>query len=133
MKLNPRFLTSEHVVAIHEDQIRRYGGGLGVRDIGLLQSAMAQPRASFGGEWLHPTLFDMAAAYLFHLVENHPFLDGNKRVGTATTIVFLELNHIEINADETELADFVLEVAQGRINKSAIAEFLRSHATERLT
>lgn len=133
MKLNPRFLTSEHVVAIHEDQISRYGGGRGVRDLGLLQSAMAQPRASFGGEWLHPTLFDMAAAYLFHLVENHPFLDGNKRVGTATTIVFLELNHIEIHVDETELADFVLEVAQGRINKSAIAEFLRSHATERLT
>ena len=133
MKLNPRFLTSEHVAAIHEDQIRRYGGGRGVRDLGLLQSAMAQPRASFGGEWLHPTLFDMAAAYLFHLVENHPFLDGNKRVGTATTIVFLELNHIEIHVDETELADFVLEVAQGRINKSAIAEFLRSHATDRLT
>ena len=63
MKLNPRFLTSEHVVAIHEDQISRYGGGRGVRDLGLLQSAMAQPRASFGGEWLHPTLFDMAAAY----------------------------------------------------------------------
>ena len=132
MRSNPRFLTNELVVTIHEDQIKTYGGGLGVRDVGLLQSALAQPRATFGGEWLHPTLFDMAAAYLFHLVENHPFLDGNKRVGTATAIVFLELNRIEINVDEMELAAFVLEVAQGRINKPAIAEFLRSHATDRL-
>ena len=81
MKLNPRFLTKEYVTAIHADQINKYGGGQGLRDVGLLESALAQPRATFGGEWLHPTLFDMAAAYLFHLVENHPFLDGNKRVG----------------------------------------------------
>ena len=129
MKLNPRFLTKEYVTAIHADQINKYGGGPGLRDVGLLESALAQPRATFGGEWLHPTLFDMAAAYLFHLVENHPFLDGNKRVGTATAIVFLELNQIEINVDEAELADFVLQVAQGRIDKQTIADFFRNHST----
>ena len=120
MKLNPRFLTKEYVTAIHADQINKYGGGPGLRDVGLLESALAQPRATFGGEWLHPTLFDMAAAYLFHLVENHPFLDGNKRVGTATAIVFLELNQIEINVDEAELADFVLQVDRKstRLNSS---------------
>ena len=129
MKLNPRFLTKEYVTVIHADQINKYGGGPGLRDVGLLESALAQPRATFGGEWLHPTLFDMAAAYLFHLVENHPFLDGNKRVGAATAIVFLELNQIEINVDEAKLADFVLQVAQGRINKQVIAEFFRNHST----
>ena len=129
MKLNPRFLTKEYVTAIHADQINKYGGGQGLRDVGLLESALAQPRATFGGEWLHPTLFDMAAAYLFHLVENHPFLDGNKRVGAATAIVFLELNQIEINADESQLADFVLQVAQGRIDKQTIAVFFRNHST----
>ena len=129
MKLNPRFLTKEYVTAIHADQINKYGGGQGLRDVGLLESALAQPGATFGGEWLHPTLFDMAAAYLFHLVENHPFLDGNKRVGAATAIVFLELNQIEINADESQLADFVLQVAQGRIDKQTIAVFFRNHST----
>ncbi len=130
---SPEFLDTDEVLLIHADQIERYGGGLGVRDNGLLESAMAQPQATFGGQWLHPTLFEMAAAYLFHLVENHPFLDGNKRVGTAAAIVFLKTNGFNIRAADEEMTNFVLEVAQGRINKSVIAEFLRSHATERLT
>ncbi|MEK6257349.1 MAG: type II toxin-antitoxin system death-on-curing family toxin [Planctomycetota bacterium] len=130
---NPQFLDKEEILFIHADQIERYGGGLGVRDDGLLESAIAQPRATFGGQWLHPTLFEMAAAYLFHLVENHPFLDGNKRVGTAAAIVFLKINGLSIKVTDEEMTNFVLEVAQGRIDKSAIAEFLRSHATYRLT
>ena len=130
---SPHFLDKDEVLLIHADQIERYGGGLGVRDNGLLESAIAQPQATFGGQWLHPTLFEMASAYLFHLVENHPFLDGNKRVGTAAAIVFLKINGLNIQVTDEEMTNFVLEVAQGRINKSAIAEFLRSHATERLT
>lgn len=133
MKFNPRFLTDEHVIAIHANQIQLYGGGMGIRDLGLLQSAVAQPKGTFDGELLHVTLFDMAAAYLFHLVENHPFLDGNKRVGAAAAITFLDLNRIEINVDEMKLAEFVLEVAQGRRDKPAIAEFFRTHSTEQTT
>lgn len=126
----PSFLTLDEVLAIHADQIERYGGGLGVRDIGLLQSAVAQPQASFDGHWLHPTLFDMAAAYLFHLVENHPFLDGNKRVGTVAALVFFELNDIEIDVVEDDLAVFVLNVAEGLMDKVAIADFFRARSTK---
>lgn len=120
---NVQFLNTEEVRLVHEDQIRRYGGGLGIRDEGLLDSAVAQPQASFGGQRLHPTLFDMAAAYLFHLVENHPFIDGNKRVGTAVAILFLKLNGFNIKVADDEMTNFVLDVAQGRINKPTIAEF----------
>ena len=128
---NVQFLNTEEVRLVHEDQIRRYGGGLGIRDEGLLDSAVAQPQASFGGQRLHPTLFDMAAAYLFHLVENHPFIDGNKRVGTAVAILFLKLNGFNIKVADDEMTNFVLDVAQGRINKPTIAEFFRYHACPR--
>ena len=130
MAPTPLFLTLDEVLAIHADQIERYGGGLGLRDLGLLQSAIAQPPATFDGQLLHATLFDMAAAYLFHLAENHPFVDGNKRVGIAAALVFLELNDCEINVDEDLLAEFVLEVAQGRADKAAISKFFRDHASQ---
>ncbi|HYQ81440.1 MAG TPA: Fic family protein, partial [Anaeromyxobacteraceae bacterium] len=74
----PAFLTLDEVLALHADQIGRYGGSPGLRDLGLLESALAAPRATFGGEHLHGSLPEMAAAYLFHLVRNHPFVDGNK-------------------------------------------------------
>ncbi len=88
----PTFLTLGEVLEIHRDQIGRYGGAAGIRDLGLLQSALSQPRATFGGEFLHGDLAEMAAAYLFHLVCDHPFVDGNKRVGLVSAIVFLRLN-----------------------------------------
>ncbi len=75
----PRFLSIDDVLALHERQIERYGGGAGIRDLGLLQSAVALASASFDGAWLHASLEEMAAAYLFHLAQNHPFVDGNKR------------------------------------------------------
>jgi death-on-curing protein len=120
-----RFLTLEQVLALHADQIQRYGGGLGVRDLGRLQSALAMPRASFGGQYLHPTLHEMAAASLFHLVQNHPFLDGNERIGLAATIAFLGLNDTWLEADPTGLLETVMKVAQGEIGKPEIAVFLR--------
>lgn len=129
MTVAPLFLTLDEVLMIHADQIERYGGSMGVRDLGLLQSAVAQPQASFGGQRLHASLFDMAAAYLFHLVENHPFVDGNKRVGAASAIVFLEMNDIEVDAPEDDFAAFVLEVAQGLTDKSAIAKFFQEHSS----
>ena len=128
---NVPFLNTEEVLFVHEDQIRRYGGGLGGRDEGLLDSAVAQPQATFGGQRLHPTLFDIAAAYLFHLVENHPFVDGNKRVGTAVAILFLKLNGFNIKVADDEMTNFVLDAAQGRIDKPTISEFFRCHACQR--
>jgi len=83
------FLELPDVLMVHADQIQRYGGETGVRDLGLLESAVAQPRAAFGGEYLHQDLFGMAAAYLFHIVCNHPFVDGNKRVGLVAARPFL--------------------------------------------
>ena len=92
----PAFLNLADVLRIHADQIQRYGGRNGVRDFGLLESALAMPRASFGGEWLHRDTYEMAAAYGFHLCRNHPFIEGNKRTGLASALVFLELNVIYV-------------------------------------
>lgn len=126
--MEPDFLTLDEVVEIHRDQIERYGGSLGVRDWGLLKSAVAMPAATFGGQLLHVDLCEMAAAYLYHLVQNHPFLDGNKRVGAATAGVFLSLNDLHLTATEDEIANLVISVASGQTSKSAVAEFFRSHS-----
>lgn len=84
-----RFLSVEDVIEIHTDQIERYGGSLGVRDVELLRSAVGMPEAGFGDQYFHAGLFEMAAAYLYHIVQNHPFIDGNKRAGTMAAFVFL--------------------------------------------
>jgi len=84
----PQFLKLQRVLQIHESQIESFGGSSGIRDLGLLKSALAMPQASFGGTYLHADLYEMAAAYLFHIVSNHPFLDGNKRTGTAVALFF---------------------------------------------
>src|SRR5580692_5072745 len=99
----PTFLTLGEVLEIHRDQIGRYGGAAGIRDLGLLQSALSQPRATFGGEFLHGDLAEMAAAYLFHLVCDHSFVDGNKRVGLVSAIVFLRLNKKNLDVTEDKL------------------------------
>ena len=123
----PVFLNLNEVLHIHRDQIQRYGGEPGVRDIGLLQSAIAMPAAGFGGRFLHNDLFEMAAAYLFHIARNHPFVDGNKRTGAACALVFLELNDIEINVGEDDMVEMVTATAEGRATKEAIADFFRRH------
>jgi death-on-curing protein len=126
--VDPSFLMLDEVVAIHRDQIERYGGSLGVRDWGLLQSAVATPTATFGGQFLHTDLPEMAAAYLYHIVQNHPFIDGNRRVGAAAADVFLALNDFRLTASEDDYAELVLAVAQGETSKSATAEFLRGNS-----
>lgn len=124
----PSFLSLDEVLALHADQIARYGGSPGVRDLALLESALAAPRATFGREWLHPTLPEMAAAYLFHVVRNHPFVDGNKRSGLVTAIAFLGLNDLWLDAEEDELVALVTGVAEGRLGKAEAAVFLKAHA-----
>jgi death-on-curing protein len=125
---DPVFLTLGEVIEIHRDQIKRYGGDPGLRDLGLLQSAMAMPAAGFGGRYLHTDLFEMAAAYLFHITQNHPFIDGNKRTGTVASLVFLSLNDVGIEADEEEFEKIVMGVAEGKIEKASVAKFLRKNS-----
>ncbi|MBT3279121.1 MAG: type II toxin-antitoxin system death-on-curing family toxin [Phycisphaerales bacterium] len=122
------FLDLGDVLEIHTNQLDLYGGSAGIRDNGLLESAIAQPQGGFGKTYLHGNLFEMAAAYLYHLVQNHPFLDGNKRVGTAAALIFLDINGIEINAPKGSVYNLTIAVATGAAKKPEIAEFFRSHA-----
>jgi death on curing protein len=124
----PRFLSVEDVIDIHADQIERYGGSLGVRDVELLRSAIGMPEAGFWDQYLHADFFEMAAAYLYHIVQNHPFIDGNKRTGAMAAFVFLKLNGSTIDADESAFESLVLKAAQGQTDKPAIAEFFRKHS-----
>ncbi len=126
----PLFLDLNRVLAIHRSVIERYGGSEGIRDAGLLHSAVAMPQAGFGGQLLHPDLFEMAAAYLYHLVQNHPFVDGNKRVGAASAIVFLAMNDTPLHPDEEGLVEITLRVATGQAGKKEIAAFFRSLTDE---
>lgn len=123
-----RFLTLEDALLLHADQIALYGGDPGVRDLGLLESALAQPQATFDGQPLHTDFFMMAAVYLFHIVQNHPFVDGNKGAGIVAALVFLIDNGVEIEAAPGELYDLTIGVASGNIRKLDVAEFFRSHA-----
>ncbi len=127
--MTPHFLTWDEVQAVHADQLRRYGGTEDLRDAGLLRSAMAQPEASFGGQWLHDDIPTMAAAYMFHLAQNHPFVDGNKRVAAVCGLHFLHLNGHTIVADPDAFADIVLAVASGKAGKDDLATWLRAHLT----
>ena len=122
------FLQLDEVLEIHQDQIQRYGGSPGVRDIGILQSALAMPEAGFGGRYLHEDVFEMAATYLFHIVQGHPFIDGNKRAGAMAAFVFLSMNGISLNAADNSFESLVRSVAQGKTNKATISEFFRRHS-----
>jgi death-on-curing protein len=115
------FLDVDDVIELHAAQLDVFGGGAGLRDRGLLESAIAQPQASFGDQYAHDGLFSMAAAYLFHIVSNHAFVDGNKRVGLLSALVFLDLNGITVARPSDDLYALTLGVAEGRLAKPAIA------------
>lgn len=128
--LHPEFFfTLEEVLDIHKQQIALYGGEIGLRDRGLLESALAMPQSMYSGKYLHEDLFQMAAAYLFHLVQNHPFLDGNKRTGTVLAYVFLKLNGFHLTAAPDELESVVLDVACGLCDKTQLADFFRKNSS----
>lgn len=123
----PFFLGLDEVIEIHRDQIERYGGRSGTRDMELLQSAVATPAAGFGEDYLHADIHEMAAAYLFHIVRNHPFVDGNKRTGAVSALVFLIMNGIELHASEDSLEKIVRSVADGKTDKAGVSAFFRKH------
>jgi death-on-curing protein len=109
-------------------QIDSFGGAHGVKDEGLLRSALAMPESGIGEDFFHKDIHEMAAAYLFHLVQNHPFHDGNKRIAAIAASVFIEINGMEIFADEKEFEKLVMDAAQGLTTKSQIADFFRSNS-----
>jgi death-on-curing protein len=125
------YLSLEQVLDLHRLQIRRFGGSAGLRDRGALESALARPQMTFGGEDLYPTIADKAAALMHSLVMNHPFVDGNKRAGAHAGILFLLTNEMEPVFSATELTDVTLAVARGELSAEALAIWLRQRSRQR--
>jgi len=120
----PVFLTLAEVLKFHTRQLEQFGGADGVRDMALLESALAQPESGFGGHWFHADIFEMAAAYAFHICKNHPFFDGNKRTALDAALVFLELNGVSI-LENKNLIRIMLSVAEGKMSKKELAKVFR--------
>lgn len=120
------FHSREFVEAMHAEQLRLHGGAAGIRDEGMLESALARPlqKQAYG----EPDLCDLAAAYLFGIVKNHPFVDGNKRTGFAAADLFLYFNGLSIEAEQEDIVQFVLMVAASEIDEAGATAFLRDHA-----
>ena len=126
-----KFLTLSEVMLILENQIRHYGGIYGVRDLNLLSSAIYMPESSYDGQYLHETIPAMAAAYAYHICQNHPFLDGNKRVALASSLVFLDINGYEFDCEENELYDEIMNLAKGEIKKQELQKFYEKHSRKK--
>jgi death-on-curing protein len=121
-----KFLSVKSVLLVHRRVVEEFGGDPGLRDRGLLESAVSMPQSSFAGEYLHAGMAEMAAAYHYHLCANHPFVDGNKRVAVAAAEVFLLVNGIELAASDKELEELTLGVAGGDMSKEAVVEFYKN-------
>jgi len=124
-----RYLTLIEVLELHRKILEQSGGTLGIRDMGLLESAIAQPRMTFGGEDLYPSLLEKSAALGFSIIMNHPFVDGNKRTGHAATETFLVLNGLEINASVDEQERIVLVIASRKLEREVFVEWLQQNTT----
>jgi len=129
VNFEPDFLSVEDVIFLHDEQLVRFGGAAGIRDQGLLESAIGMPQASFGGEFLHADLYAMAAAYAFHIAQNQAFVDGNKRTGLLSALVFLEMNGIIIADPESRLYQAMIDIAEKTLDKSGLAALLRELAS----
>lgn len=123
------FLDTSHVILLHEIAITNFGGSGGIRDMNLLESAVVQPQLFLFGQYVHSDIFDMAAAYSFHSIKNHPFVDGNKRTGILSALTFLELNGIILPQNFSNLYEFALEVADSTLNKEQISDFYRKYTS----
>ncbi|HLC07641.1 MAG TPA: type II toxin-antitoxin system death-on-curing family toxin [Candidatus Babeliales bacterium] len=125
-----KFLTLEDVKLIQINQINRYGGLHGLRDENLLDSAINYPRATFDQKYLHPDIYHMASSYMYAIIKNHPFLDGNKRTGLIVAILFLAYNDIFIDAQDDELFDLTVSMAQSKITESEAAIFFKQKSVK---
>jgi death on curing protein len=125
---DPDFLTLDDLLALHADRVEKYGGSLGIRDLAGLSSALGVPAATFGGQYLHPSLAEMAGAYLFHVSQAHAFIDGNKRAALAAALAFLGMNGYELVADPDSLYNLCIGVAGGTVTKAEVATFFVQHA-----
>ena len=119
------FLDVDDIIGLHGLQLPRFGGAEGIRDRGLLESAVAQPQAGVDGQFLHPDFFLMAAAYAFHIAQNQPFVDGNKRTGLLAALVFLDLNAHSIDQPSDRLYQAMIDIAEHRLDKEGLAELFR--------
>ena len=126
-----RYLTLSEVFEIYRRIMERSGGTVGIHSLGALESALAQPRLTFGGEELYPTIVEKAAALGFSLIKNHPFVDGNKRTGHAAMETFLFLNGFEIDAAVDEQEQVILQVASGELGREAFTDWLRARIVEK--
>lgn len=126
-----RYLTLVEVLELHRRIIEQSGGALGVRDFGLLESAVAQPQMAFGGDDLYPSLIEKSAALGFSIIMNHPFVDGNKRTGHAAIETFLVMNGMEINASVDEQERLILAIVSGEMNRPVFLEWLQQHTIAR--
>ncbi len=124
------FIPEEVVLTVHTDLLHRYGGEAGIRDQHLLDSALAQPKMTAGGKYIHKTVFDKAAAYGFHVCMNHPFVDGNKRVSLVLMDIFLQKNGWEIIAPEKETYVMMISLASGKLKKSQLSHWLKEHSSK---
>ena len=127
--MSTKFVPEEIVPILHRDLLQRYGGKPGIRDAGLLSSALSQPRMTYGGKFVHRTVFEKASAYGFHLCSNHPFIDGNKRVAFVVMVLFLSQNGYELTANEEGAFEMMMAVADGKVKKPALASWLKAHST----
>ena len=125
-----RYIPREVILIIHAGLIQRYGGEPGLRDAGLLDSALGQPMMAFGGKPTHKTLFDKAAAYGFHVCQKHPFVDGNKRVALALMDIFLQKNGWEITASEEDAFAMMMDLASGKMLKPELSAWLKEHTSK---
>ena len=123
-----KFLTMSEVLLILDDQIKNYGGTYGIRDINLLSSAIYMPESSFRGQYLHETIPSMAAAYAFHICQNHPFIDGNKRVALASSLIFLDINGYELNCKDETLYNKIMDMAKSEMKKDELIKFYEKYS-----
>lgn len=121
----PSFLTLAEVLDIHQDQIKRHGGKTGLRDRGLLESAISIPQSGFGGKFLHGSLFEMAAAYAYHISQNQPFVDGNKRTALGAALIFLELNGKSVADPKGRLYEAMIGLANDKLDKKGLAKMFK--------
>ena len=125
-----RFLSVEDVLELHAMQLESYGGAAGIRAPDLLESAVMTPQASFGGQYVHNDVYEMAAAYAFHIAENQPFVDGNKRTALASALVFLDWHNIEIDDSGEELYKAMIDLAEKKLDKAGLAKLFKKLSTQ---